>query len=462
MLAQFLEDAFTAAQKSGAAAILPYEFVPHAYAYNASLYAFGTDSAAYTSSVAAMYQYQAQRVSSKFGCPAWRLAQKVPHEHVTALHPQRATTFGQPPSAVDVACGWHSHPNPLLQTLQAMHDGLACRGGCTRGVRPTCRHAPGAAETVNFSIPAWGNRPSALAVLESHGRCRAVGVWRAQTLACSSGACPVPAPPCQCYDVPPNSNYAKGDFYAHTCGQLVNLLVYPPSPGFCDITYGRCTPCPGYDYCAFCTNICCGTYDGYYDGCLQLARPLACIRHEQPHVTCCSAAPSLSRRSSHVPAEGQRSHVPAGGAHDTRPAAAWRRLGGLSWGARTSGPYVHPRPVLSPGLAGRAGNHLREGVPLRRGGHVRLLLRTLHALRRRDAAAVSDLPAVHRATIQRVRLGDRLGGAALEGGHLKTGPCARLVRRVDDVDVRLVARSSMLVFFAVVVAPACAIDFFLD
>ena len=78
MLAQFLEDAFTAAQKSGAAAILPYEFVPHAYAYNASLYAFGTDSAAYTSSVAAMYKFQAQRVNSNFGCPAWHLAPCAP------------------------------------------------------------------------------------------------------------------------------------------------------------------------------------------------------------------------------------------------------------------------------------------------------------------------------------------------------------------------------------------------
>ena len=178
------------------------------------------------------------------------------------------------------------------------------------------------------------------------------GSGHAQTLTCSSGACPAPAPPCQCYDVPPNSNYAEGDYYAHTCGQLINLLEYPPSPGFCDISYRRCTSCPDYDYCAFCTDICCGQYDGYYDGCQSLARPVACIHHEQPHVTCCSAALSLSRRSSHVPAEDQWSHVPAGGAHDTLPAAAWRRMGRLSWGARAPGQCVHPRPSAEPGARG--------------------------------------------------------------------------------------------------------------
>lgn len=61
-LAQFLEQAFSAAEASGAAAILPYEFIPHEYEYNSSLYEFGTNSAAYTSGVAGMYQFQAQRV----------------------------------------------------------------------------------------------------------------------------------------------------------------------------------------------------------------------------------------------------------------------------------------------------------------------------------------------------------------------------------------------------------------
>lgn len=137
---------------------------------------------------------------------------------------------------------------------------------------------------------------------------------RAQTLTCSSGACPAPAPPCQCYDVPPNSNYANGDYYALTCGQLAQHLPYPytpPSPGFCDITYGRCTQCQGYDYCAFCTDICCGEYDGYYDSCRQLARPVACFQHEHLRVSCGSAALSILRRLSHVLAEDQWSHVPA-------------------------------------------------------------------------------------------------------------------------------------------------------
>ena len=140
--------------------------------------------------------------------------------------------------------------------------------------------------------------PSALVVLEAMRDVKHWRLGRAQTLTCASGACPAPAPPCQCYDVPPNSNYANGDYYAHTCRQLTNVLRHPPSPGFCDISYRRCTSCPDYDYCAFCTDICCGLYNGYYDGCQELARPAACIHHEQPHVTCGSTALSLFRRSS--------------------------------------------------------------------------------------------------------------------------------------------------------------------
>ena len=137
---------------------------------------------------------------------------------------------------------------------------------------------------------------------------------RAQTLTCSAGACPAPAPPCQCYDVPPNSSYAKGDYFALTCNQLINSHPHPfmpPSPGFCDISYGRCTACPDYNYCAFCTDICCGAYDGYYDSCQQLARPAACFHHEQSRMSCGSAALSLLRRSSRVPAEDHWAHAPA-------------------------------------------------------------------------------------------------------------------------------------------------------
>ena len=61
-LAQYLKQAFSAAEASGAAAILPYEFLPYEYEYNRSLYEFGTNDDAYIHAVAAMYQFQAQRV----------------------------------------------------------------------------------------------------------------------------------------------------------------------------------------------------------------------------------------------------------------------------------------------------------------------------------------------------------------------------------------------------------------
>lgn len=72
-LAQFLQQAFSAAEESGAAAILPYQFIPYEHEYNASLYDFGTNSAAYTCGVAAMYHFQAQRV--------WPWAPCVPGTH---------------------------------------------------------------------------------------------------------------------------------------------------------------------------------------------------------------------------------------------------------------------------------------------------------------------------------------------------------------------------------------------
>lgn len=73
----------------------------------------------------------------------------------------------------------------------------------------------------------------------------------AQTLNRSSGACPAPAPPWQCYDVPPSSTFADGDHCAKDCVQWGHAYGTRPAPGFCGITWRRCTPCPDYDYCAF-------------------------------------------------------------------------------------------------------------------------------------------------------------------------------------------------------------------
>lgn len=138
-LVQFLGDAFSAAQKSGAGAILPYEFVPHAYAYDASAYAFGTDSAAYTSSVAPMYTFQAQRVNPDPTCPAWCWL-CVPQEHVTALHPKRDTTSVNTQMQLPVADTLT--PAPCCRHVRSCVMPFGVSGRVHAGRRPTCRHAP--------------------------------------------------------------------------------------------------------------------------------------------------------------------------------------------------------------------------------------------------------------------------------------------------------------------------------
>ena len=77
-LAQFFQQVFAAAEAAGAAAILPYKFIPYSYEYNRSLYEFGTNTAAYKCSVAAMYQYQEQRVSPAPVCSARHAAPCAP------------------------------------------------------------------------------------------------------------------------------------------------------------------------------------------------------------------------------------------------------------------------------------------------------------------------------------------------------------------------------------------------
>ena len=61
-LAQFMAEAISAAEETGAAAIMPYKFLPYPYPYDCALYEFGTDSDAYAFSVSAMVQHQAERV----------------------------------------------------------------------------------------------------------------------------------------------------------------------------------------------------------------------------------------------------------------------------------------------------------------------------------------------------------------------------------------------------------------
>lgn len=77
-LAQFFKQVFAAAEGAGAAAILPYKFIPYAYEYNRTLYEFGTNTAAYKCSVAAMFQYQEQRVNPDYLYPLWHTAPCAP------------------------------------------------------------------------------------------------------------------------------------------------------------------------------------------------------------------------------------------------------------------------------------------------------------------------------------------------------------------------------------------------
>ena len=77
-LAQFFQQVFAAAEAAGAAAILPYKFIPYSYKYNRTLYEFGTNTAAYKCSVAAMYQHQEQRVNPVPVCSARHSAPCAP------------------------------------------------------------------------------------------------------------------------------------------------------------------------------------------------------------------------------------------------------------------------------------------------------------------------------------------------------------------------------------------------
>lgn len=72
-LAQFFTEAFSAAEGTGAAAILPYKYIPYAYTYNASLYEFGINSDAGTYAVSAMVKYQAGRVRPGCCTPSTQL-----------------------------------------------------------------------------------------------------------------------------------------------------------------------------------------------------------------------------------------------------------------------------------------------------------------------------------------------------------------------------------------------------
>ena len=130
-LAQFFEQVFSAAEASGAAAILPYKFIPYEYDYNRALYEFGTNSAAYTCGVASMIRYQAQRVR--------HLATHVPQTYDQGLKQCMGVNLRTWSSKSASSCS-EDEPVAGSSVRQCMMLSLCIAARCTRGVA-TCRHS---------------------------------------------------------------------------------------------------------------------------------------------------------------------------------------------------------------------------------------------------------------------------------------------------------------------------------
>ncbi|CAL8463203.1 g2737 [Coccomyxa elongata] len=80
----------------------------------------------------------------------------------------------------------------------------------------------------------------------------AIAYQKQKTAACASGTCPNVTAPCTCFDIPPDSRYTcaqQAGFYGGSCAGIPFL-----GPGTCDLSCGRCTKCPDYNYCKYCTD----------------------------------------------------------------------------------------------------------------------------------------------------------------------------------------------------------------
>ena len=77
--------------------------------------------------------------------------------------------------------------------------------------------------------------------------------------------------------------------------------------GVCDISCRRCTPCPDYNYCVYCTDL---APHNTRLTCAQLARPEPNTCHQKP-ASCGSAVPSLPRALLHGPVDGICHALPA-------------------------------------------------------------------------------------------------------------------------------------------------------
>ena len=109
-LAQFFTEAFSAAEGTGAAAILPYKYIPYAYTYNAAFYEFGINTDAGTYAVSAMVKHQADRVRATL---VWCTPLTQPRE--LDRQQEAAEAAGQWSA---LQRGRHQHTSPPCPTAQ--------------------------------------------------------------------------------------------------------------------------------------------------------------------------------------------------------------------------------------------------------------------------------------------------------------------------------------------------------
>ncbi|BDA44582.1 probable mannan endo-1,4-beta-mannosidase 1 at N-terminal half [Coccomyxa sp. Obi] len=80
----------------------------------------------------------------------------------------------------------------------------------------------------------------------------AIKYQQQMTAACASGTCPSVKAPCICFDIPPQGNFNCKQQLLFNKGSCASVSYL--GPGTCDISCGRCTKCPDYNYCKDCTD----------------------------------------------------------------------------------------------------------------------------------------------------------------------------------------------------------------
>ncbi|CAL8463194.1 g2728 [Coccomyxa elongata] len=80
----------------------------------------------------------------------------------------------------------------------------------------------------------------------------AIKYQQQMTAACASGTCPSVPAPCTCFDIPPEGTFNCKQQVLFSKGSCAGVSYL--GPGTCDISCGRCTKCPDYNYCKDCTD----------------------------------------------------------------------------------------------------------------------------------------------------------------------------------------------------------------